>query len=41
MPVIFIICFAFYLVNVFRYREIAFKYPLDTDWIPYEYKASI
>lgn len=41
MPVIFIICFVFYLVNAFRYREIAFRYPLDTDWIPYECKAGI
>ena len=41
MPVIFIMCFAFYLVNAFRYRSIAFRYPLDTDWIPYECKAGI
>lgn len=41
MPVIFIICFAFYLVNAFRYREIAFRYPLNADWMPYECKAGI
>lgn len=41
MPVIFIFCFIFYLVNAFRYREIAFRYPLDEDWIPYECKARI
>lgn len=41
MPVIFIICFVFYLVKAFRYREIAFGYPLDTNWIPYECKADI
>lgn len=41
MPVIFIICFVFYLVKAFRYREIAFRYPLDTNWIPYECKAGI
>lgn len=39
MPVIFIICFVFYLVNAFRYREIAFRYPLNADWMPYECKA--
>ena len=41
MPVIFIICFVFYLVKAFRYREIAFRYPLDTNWIPYECKTGI
>lgn len=41
MPVIFIICFVFYLVNAFRYREIAFRYPLNADWMPYECKAGI
>lgn len=41
MPVIFIICFASYLVNAFRYREIAFRYLLNADWIPYECKAGI
>ena len=41
MPVIFIICFAFYLVNAFRYREIAFRYLLNADWMPYAYKAEI
>lgn len=41
MPVIFIICFAFYLVNAFRYREIAFRYLLNADWMPYVYKAEI
>lgn len=41
MPVIFIICFVFYLVNAFRYREIAFRYPLNADWMPYECKADI
>lgn len=39
MPVIFIICFVFYLVNAFRYREIAFRYPLYEDYMPYECKA--
>jgi hypothetical protein len=34
MPVIFIICFVFYLVN-------AFRYPLNADWMPYECKAGI
>ena len=41
MPVIFIICFASYLVNAFRYREIAFRYLLNADWMPYVYKAEI
>ena len=41
MPVIFIICFLFYLVNAFRYREIAFRYLLNADWMPYVYKAEI
>lgn len=41
MPVIFIICFVFCLVNAFRYREIAFRYPLNADWMPYECKAGI
>lgn len=41
MPVIFIICFVFYLVNAFRYREIAFRYSLNADWMPYECKAGI
>lgn len=41
MPVIFIICFASYLVSAFRYRDIASRYPLNADWIPYECKASI
>lgn len=41
MPVIFIFCFIFYLVNTFKYREIAFRYPLDADWMPYECKAAI
>ena len=41
MPVIFIFCFIFYLVNAFKYREIAFRYPLDADWMPYECKAGI
>lgn len=41
MPVIFIICFVFYLVNAFRYREIAFRYPFNADWMPYECKAGI
>lgn len=41
MPVIFTICFAFYLVNAFRYRDIAFRYLLNADWMPYVYKAEI
>ena len=41
MPVIFIIGFVFYLVNAFRYREIAFRYLLNADWMPYVYKAEI
>lgn len=41
MPVIFIICFASYLVNAFRYHEIAFRYLLNADWMPYVYKAEI
>lgn len=41
MPVIFIICFASYLVSAFKYRDIASRYPLNADWIPYECKASI
>ena len=41
MPVIFTICFAFYLVNAFRYRDIAFRYPLNEDYMPYVYKAGI
>jgi hypothetical protein len=41
MPVIFIICFASYLANALKFRSIAFRYPLDTNWIPYECKASI
>ena len=41
MPVIFIICFVFYLVNAFRYRDIAFRYPLNADWMSYECKAGI
>ena len=41
MPVIFIICFASYLVNAFRYREIAFRYLLNADWMPYVYKEEI
>ncbi len=41
MPVIFIFYFTFYLVNAFRYREIAFRYPLDEDYMPYAYKAGI
>ena len=41
MPVIFIICFASYLVNAFRYRETAFRYLLNADWMPYVYKAEI
>lgn len=36
MPVIFIICFAFYLVSAFKYRDIAFG-----DWMPYGCKAGI
>lgn len=41
MPVIFIICFVFYLVNAFRYREIAFRYLINAGWMPYVYKAEI
>lgn len=41
MPVIFIICFASYLVNAFRYYEITFRYPLDENYMPYVYKAGI
>lgn len=41
MPVIFIIGFVFYLVSAFKYHDIASRYPLNADWIPYECKASI
>lgn len=41
MPVVFILFFTVYLINAFRYRETAFRYPLDKDWIPYECKARI
>lgn len=39
MPVIFMILFTFYLVDVIKYHNIAFRYPLNADWIPYECKA--
>lgn len=41
MPVIFIICFASYLASAFKYRDIASRYPLNADWMPYECKACI
>ncbi len=39
MPVIFMILFTFYLVDAIKYHNIAFRYPLNADWIPYECKA--
>lgn len=39
MPVIFMILFTFYLVDTIKYREIAFRYPLYEDYMPYECKA--
>lgn len=41
MLVIFMILFTFYLVDAIKYHNIAFRYPLDEDWIPYAYKAGI
>lgn len=41
MPVIFMILFTFYLVDAIKYHNIAFRYPLNADWMPYVYKAEI
>lgn len=41
MPVIFMILFTFYLVDAIKYHNIAFRYSLNADWMPYVYKAEI
>lgn len=41
LPVIFAILFMLYVIIAFRNRDIAFRYPLNADWMSYECKAGI